>query len=153
MSASALVRWGALSALVGGVALVVSDLWGLLAEGHGGGSFSEQARTASFALTSGLTLLAAVLILFGLVGLHLRQSEAAGVVGSAGFVVAFVGTALAVGLSWALFFVVPSLALEVPEFLDDERVAGPLNAGFVVSSGALAVGWALFGAGALVSGG
>jgi hypothetical protein len=150
MSASDLVRWGALSAIVGGALLVVSDLWGLLLQGFGGGrSFSEEAATASFALTSGLTLLAVVAILFGLVGLHLRQAEAAGAVGLAGFLVAFVGTALAVGLSWALFFVVPSLAAEAPEFLDAEQVAGPLNAGFIVSSGALAVGWALFGAGAL----
>ena len=54
-----------------------------------------------------------------------------------------------VGLSWAIFFVAPSVAVEAPEFLDAEQVPGPLNAGFIVSSGAFALGWALFGAGAL----
>ncbi len=77
MSASALVRWGALSAVVGGALLAASDLWGLLMEGRGGDqSFSETAATGTFALTSAMSLLAAVLILFGLVGLHLRQSGA-----------------------------------------------------------------------------
>jgi hypothetical protein len=32
--------------------------------------------------------------------------------------VAFLGTALVVGVTWALLFVVPSLAVEAPEFLD-----------------------------------
>jgi hypothetical protein len=130
MSASALVRWGALSAVVGGALLAASDLWGLLMEGRGGDqSFSETAATGTFALTSAMSLLAAVLILFGLVGLHLRQSGAAGAVGFAGFLVAFLGTALVVGVTWALLFVVPSLAVEAPEFLDAEQLAGPLDTG------------------------
>jgi len=153
MSASDLVRWGALSAVVGGALLVVTDLWGLLMEGFGGAQpFSETAQTASFALTGVLSLLAAVLILFGLVGLHLRQSERAGILGVLGFALAFLGTALVVGLSWALLFVAPSVAVEAPEFLDAEQVAGPLNAGFILTSLVLAVGWALFAFAALRAG-
>ena len=146
MSASALIRWGALAAILGGVLLVISDLWGLLMEGIGGNQpFSEVARTASFAITQGLSLLAAVMILFALVGLNIRHSEEMGVLGGLGFVLAFFGTALVVGLSWALFFVAPSVAVEAPQFLDTEQVAGPLNAGFILTSLLLAVGWALFG--------
>jgi hypothetical protein len=48
-------------------------------------------------------------------------------------------------------FVAPSMALEAPEFLDSEQVTGPLNAGFILTSLVLAVGWALFGAAALVA--
>lgn len=152
MSASALVRWGALAAILGGVLLVIADLWGLLMEGLGGDqSFSEIARTSSFAITQGLSLLAAVLILFALVGLYLRQSEEAGVLGVLGFVLAFLGTALVVGVSWALFFVAPSVALEAPEFLDAEQVGGPLDTGFMLTSLFLAVGWALFGVAALLA--
>lgn len=140
MSSPELVRWGALSAILGGALLVISDLWGLLMQGLGGEQpFSEEATTASFAITSGLSLLAAVLILFALVGLNLRQSGAVGILGRLGFVLAFLGTALAVGISWALFFVVPSIALEAPAFLDDEQVAGPLNTGFC--SGASSSPW------------
>ena len=153
MSASDLVRWGALSAVVGGAMLAASDLWGLLMEGLGGGDrpFSEVAQTATYALTSGSSLLAAVLILFGLVGLHLRHSEEVGILGGLGFVLAFLGTALVVGLSWALLFVAPSVALEAPEFLDAEQVAGPLNTGFILTSLVLAVGWALFGVATLLA--
>ena len=153
MSASALIRWGIMSAILGGALLVVSDLWGLLMEGLGGDEqpFSVVARTASFAITSGLSLLAAVLILFGLVGLNLRQAEAAGVVGGLGFLLAFLGTALTVGLNWALVFVAPSVAVEAPEFLDAEQVAGPLDTGFMLTGVVLAVGWALFGVGALLA--
>src|SRR3712207_433388 len=100
MSASELVRWGALSAILGGALLVISDQWGLLMEGLGGEQpFSVTARSASFAITSGLSLLAVILILFALVGLNLRQSEGVGILGRLGFLVAFLGTALAVGLS------------------------------------------------------
>lgn len=153
MSAAALVRWGAMAAIVGGTLLVISDLWGLLMEGLGGDQpFSVTARSAAFAITSGLSLLAAILILFALVGLNLRQSEEVGILGSLGFVVAFVGTALTVGLSWVIFFVAPSVAVEAPEFLDAEQVAGPLDAGFILTSLILAVGWALFGVAALRSG-
>ena len=153
MSASGLIRLGGLSAVVGGALLVASDLWGLLVQGLGGGrSFSEEAATGSFALTSGMSLLAAVLFLFGLVGLRLRQSEQAGVLGGVGFALAFLGRALAVGPSWALLFVAPSVAVEAPEFLDAEQVAGPLNAGFILTSLVLAAGWALFAFAALRAG-
>ncbi len=152
MSISGLVRLGGLSAVVGGILLVISDLWGLLMESFGGEQpFSEAATTTSFALTSLLSLLAAVLILFGLMGLHLRQSEVEGVLGLLGFLLAFLGTALVVGVTWTLFFVAPSVAVEAPEFLDAEQVAGPVDTGFMISFIVLAVGWALFGVGALVS--
>ena len=154
MSASELIRWGALSAILGGALLVISDLWGLLMEGLGGGEqpFSVTARSASFAVTSGLSLLATILILFALVGLNLRQAEAVGMLGRLGFMLAFLGTALTVGLSWVIFFVAPSVAVEAPEFLDAEQVAGPLDAGFILTSLILAVGWALFGVAALRAG-
>jgi len=85
MSVSELIRWGALSAIVGGALWVLSDLWGLLLIGLGDERpFSEEATTASFAATTGLSLLGAVLILFGLVGFNLRQVEAAGILGKLG---------------------------------------------------------------------
>jgi hypothetical protein len=152
MSASELIRWGGLSAVVGGALLVISDLWGLIMEGFGESeSFSEAALSPSFAITTGMSMLAAVLLLFGLVGLNLRQSEAGGVLGQVGFLVAFVGTALVVGATWALFFVVPALAVEAPQFLDAEEGAGSAETGFFVSFGLLSVGWVLFGVAALRS--
>jgi hypothetical protein len=98
-----------------------------------------------------MALLAFMLMLFGLVGLHLRQAEAAGVLGLVGFLTAFVGTALMVGYSWYSSFVIPSAAVEVPEFADAVQVAGPLIPGAIITFVVLAVGWALFGVGALVA--
>ncbi len=151
MSASDIMRWGGLSAIVGGALLVIAALWSLIFEVPGGGpeSFSEAAVTSSFAITTGMSLLAAVLILLGLVGLNLRQAEAAGALGRVGFLVAFLGTALVVGASWTTFFVTPSLALDAPELLDAVEEAGSLDIGFIVSFSVLSGGWALFGVSAL----
>ena len=153
MSASDLVRWGALAAIAGGVLLFVVGLLDLFLVGIGGTqSFSEAAGTASWFFTSVLSLLSAVLALFALVGLHLYHSEAAGTLGVVGFLVAFLGTALVVGTNWTYAFVAPSLAVEAPRFLDAEQVAGPVNPALVLSAIVLAVGWALFGAAALRAG-
>ena len=153
MPASEIMRWGALSAVVGGALLVVAVLYSLIVEVGGGSEvFSETVLTPSYAITTGMSLLAAVLILFGLVGLNLRQSEAAGALGRVGFLVAFLGTTLVVGTVWTEFFVVPSLAAEAPEFLDAEEIPGLLNVGFIASYILLSLGWALFGVAALRAG-
>jgi hypothetical protein len=154
MSASEIVRWGGLSAVVGGALLVVAVLYSLIVEVSGGPeAFSEAALTPSYAITTGMSLLSAILILFGLVGLNLRQSEqAVGALGRVGFVVAFLGTALVVGTVWTEFFVVPSLAVGAPELLDAEEIPGLLNVGFILSYSLLSLGWALFGVSALRAG-
>ena len=130
---------------------MIAVLWSLIVEVTGGGPepFGEAALTLSFAIISGTSLVASVLILFALVGLNLRQSEAAGALGQVGFVGAFLGTVLVVGTEWSNFFVVPSLAAVAPQFLDAEELPGLLNAGFIVSYSLLSVGWALFGVAAL----
>ncbi len=69
MPASEIMRWGALSAVVGGALLVLAVLYSLIVEvGSGPETFSEAALTPSYAITTGMSLFAAVLILFGLVG-------------------------------------------------------------------------------------
>jgi hypothetical protein len=76
----------------------------------------------------------------GLVGLYARQSDAAGPLGLAGFVVAFLGTALVTSLFWASLFIVPTLAVEAPVLLDE----GP-PPGFFFTLITFSVGWLLFG--------
>ena len=139
--------------MVGGVLLFIASLLALFLVGFGGPeSFSEIARTTSYFFVSGLILLAAVLTLFALVGLHLYHSKVAGTLGFVGFLAAFLGTALVVGNTWAQAFVFPSLAVEAPEFLDAEQVAGPVGPAIMLSFIVLAVGWALFGVAALRAG-
>ena len=121
MTNSTLIRWGALSAVLGGVLYVISDLWFLLVEGLFGDvdePLREGIATGWFVGSTGVSLLGVLLVLFGLVGLNLHQSEAAGgVLGGLGFLVAFLGTALVVGIHWSFLFVYPAVAVESPAAL------------------------------------
>ena len=147
MSTSNLIRWAGLAAILAGVLLVVADLLNL-AIGFEDEPLRETATTGIYALQSLANLLAAVLLLIGLVGLYTRQSEAAGPLGLAGFLVAFLGTALVTGLLWASLFIVPALAVEAPAFLDELAVAPP---GFFLSLITFGVGWLLFGIATLLA--
>jgi hypothetical protein len=91
MSSSDLIRWGGIAGMLGGVLWAV---WGLLIWVYlyaGGGSFSEGLFILVF-------LLAALLTLAGLVGLHVLQGGNYGRIGRAGFytaAAAFLAQALA----------------------------------------------------------
>lgn len=109
MSSSNLIRWGGLAALVAGVLFVVVNLITLSVffEGSGAGLASS-----GLLFRSALAPVAGVLLLLGLVGLYVHQSEATGVPGLISFLAAFSGTILAqsfppvillASLGWALF--------------------------------------------------
>ena len=68
--------------MVGGVLLIVSDFLELLVVGH---DLVETATTGTYAIVTVLTLLGTVLLLVGLVGLYVCQSEAAGLLGLVAF--------------------------------------------------------------------
>lgn len=142
MSFLALMRWCGLAALVGGVLIVFGDVVGLTL----GGDFAEAATTGSFVVQQLLLLLGTVLVLFGLFGLYVSQSEAAGALGIVGFLLAFLGTALVAGISWSQAFITPFVATAAPELLEVENFAFPLT--FLI----FAVGWVLFGVATLRTG-
>ena len=142
MSSSNLIRWAGLAAILAGVLLVVADLLNLAIGFDENQPFSETATTGIYALQSWANLLAAVLLLIGLVGLYARQSEATGPLGLAGFLVAFLGTAFVTGFLWAGLFIVPALAVEVPAFVNELEGPPP---GFFLSLSTFGVGWLLFG--------
>ncbi len=141
MAPSHLIRLGRISAIISGILLIVSELLYLIV----GLEFSADTATSnSFIAQSMLFLIAGVLLLGGLLGLYAGQTEILGLVGAAGFLVAFVGTALAAGSSWDTAFIVPAVAEEAPALLD----AGlpPLALfGNVLSWGLLTIGWFLLG--------
>ena len=145
MSSSNLIRLGGLSAVAGAVLCVIADLLHLTFDSE---ILSEQATTGAFNAHSVLFLLGEVLVLLGLVGLYASQSEAAGFLGLAAFLVALLGTALEVGALWADTFVVPSLAAEAPEVLDADPT-GARALGFPLTFGLFGLGWILFGAATL----
>ncbi len=137
-----LIRWGGPAAIAGGALFVIAELLDLynFSGAAAEGEFSEVAATASWTAEALLFLLGEVLLLFGLFGLYARQSEAAGALGLAGFLVAFLGTALSAGISYGDAFILPYLAVEAPEVVD----AGP-PLGVILSFGVFTVGWVLFG--------
>lgn len=141
MHSSDLIRWSGLAAALGAALLVISDLLSLTATP---GSVTELVTTTSYAVDSGIRILAGVLLLLGLVGLYARQSEESGATGLVAFLLAFAGTALILGTWWTNAFVAPSLATEAPAFLE-AGPTGTLGLGFTLSFALGALGWLLFG--------
>ena len=145
MSPSDLARWSGLAAMLAGVLIIISALLGVLAIDFS--NLSREALRSTFAFYSLGYLFGGILLLGGLVGLYADQSEAAGPLGVVGFLLAFLGTALFVGVSWDQAVGVPALAVEAPELLEQEA---PL--GFKLSLWLFSLGWLLFGVATLRAG-
>jgi hypothetical protein len=92
-----------------------------------------------------LKLAGFVLLMLGLVSLYARQSAAAGVLGSIGFLTAFVGTALVTGDWWFEAFAFPWLAQTAPGIVATPA-GGTLLLGGMFSFATFTVGWLIFGA-------
>jgi hypothetical protein len=144
MSSSELIRWSGLAAVAGGVSLGIAELVALSFFGF---DFSQTATTGTYAVYSVLIMITGVLLPLGLVGLYVRQSEAAGPLGLVGFVVAFIGTVLVAGFFWSSAFVAPILAAEAPQLLDVRSLPGFFRS-FIV----FGLGWLLFGVATLRAG-
>ncbi len=111
---------------------------------------SASLTSEPYAIQSVLKLAGAALLLLGLLGLHARQAEAAGPLGTVGFLAAFSGTALVVGSFWATAFFAPAMAVADPASFD--ALQGPpvrLAGAFVVTMATFVLGWMLFGVAAL----
>jgi hypothetical protein len=141
MTPAGLMRWAGLAAVASAVLSAMGDLLRLFVDVES----SETATTTPYLLVFFLYLLGAVLLLLGLVGLYASQSEAAGVLGLVGFLVAFLGTALLAGVLWFELFITPSLATRAPGLAEAELGL----AGFILVFLLGVVGWVLFGAATL----
>ena len=144
MSSSQLIRWSGLAAVAGGVSLGIAELVALSFFGY---DFRQTVTTGTYAFYSLLIMISGVLLPLGLVGLYVRQSEAAGPLGLVGFVVAFIGTVLVAGFFWSSAFVAPILAVEAPQLLDVRSLPGFFRS-FIV----FGLGWLLFGVATLRAG-
>jgi hypothetical protein len=115
-SSSTLLQSGGLAAALGGTLVTVFDLLLLvstsLASGPGG--FGGAANRTLF-IVSLLAQLSQALLALGLVGLYVRQSEAAGIIGLISFLMAFPGMVLGLGIEdvpgWAAPLAYLGLAL------------------------------------------
>ena len=137
-----LLRCSGLALVLAAVLFVAAEILAffLIVEQGDSYDFRRIATTGTFFLQSFLTLFAGALLAGGLVGFYARQSEAAGRLGLAGFVLAFFGTILLVGSSYATTLVAPMVAREAPAFLDSP-LSGFLQLWLPFSFTPLAFSW------------
>lgn len=143
MSSSDLIRLSGFAAVGAGVLFVLAELLYLVV-GLEETISVESASSGSFLFQGLVFLLAGILLLGGLVGFYASRSEDMGTLGLVGFLVAFIGSALAVGAYWDGTFVPPALAQEAPELLGTVPPPIILFAN-TVSFALLTLGWLLFG--------
>jgi hypothetical protein len=99
MPTSRLVQWGAIGAVIAGVAWAVSDVLALLFPGEEEGPIGS----ASYYLIESADAIAEAGMLAALIGLHVVQARSLGRFGRVSFVVAFIGTALVLASTlWAV---------------------------------------------------
>lgn len=101
------IRWSGLAAFVGGI------LYALFMFFHPANEVAGM-RTATWMPVHAMWLVATLLILLGLVGLHVQQAQQSGRPNLMGFLIAFFGTALLLADTWVETFIFPTLALRVP---------------------------------------
>ncbi len=109
-----------------------------------GAPFVEVAASTVFLLRQGLSGVAAVLLLFGTVGLYLRQAGRDGRFGGAAFALAFLGSALLVAHEWSEVFLVRDLALRAPDALRALEAPGRpglYDVGAMIALGTFTAGW------------
>ena len=144
---SRFVGAGAWAAIVSGLALAASLLLEWLVVPFERLGETEAYLTSSYLLSSGLRLLATILLLWALLGIYGRQSREARTFGLLAFVVAFLGAAIQAGNTWAEVFVWPTLAQVAPNIMSGQATEAPvyLMTGISWSSPLLGIGIILFG--------
>lgn len=136
------IRSCGISLALGGLLLILTNV--LLTPMLPGDQDEAATRTSAAYLvrlsTSGV---AALLLLFGCVGVHLAQRDDAGLIGIAAFIVVFVGNALVVAVEWANVFILRPVAQVGPEALEALGDSVLMTAGFASAAGLFALGWLL----------
>ena len=106
-TASKLIRWAGLAAMVGGIFYVVVGLF------HQPNILSS-ATTTQWAIVHALATVMCFFFLLGITGLYARQVEAAGWLGLAGFLLFSLNWVLTAPFTFAEVFILPQLATEAP---------------------------------------
>jgi hypothetical protein len=111
ITASNLIRWTGLSAVVAGI------IFAGIQPVHPPDELASVTTTA-WAIITPLKTAMCLLFLLGLVGLYARQVEKAGWLGLAGFLLFSLSWALNLAFVFAEAFIMPPLATTAPEFVD-----------------------------------
>jgi hypothetical protein len=149
MVSSNLLRWSGLAALVGGVLFAVLSILEFFFFG-GQADSAAVASSAWFIVELGY-ILAATLLILGLVGLYALQAEQGGKLGLIAFVAALTGMVMLAGADWSAAFFGPWLVVAAPDVLAAEP-AGSMAVGVILTYVLATLGWFLFGLASLRAG-
>ena len=141
MSLQALSRLVGPVSVVAAALIIVSQIVNL---GLGLALGAQSANSPVHTLKYGLALLAMYALLLALTGLYLRQADATGKLGLAGYLLAFLGTLLIAGDWWFESFIAPQIAAVAPEVMSG-AITGSMAVGAAATFGLFAVGWMVFG--------
>jgi hypothetical protein len=136
-------RWSGSALIVGGLlTLLVNALLTPLLPHHV--SFEITAASQVFLWRQSASAVAGAMLLFGCVGLHLRQADHAGMFGTVAFFVAFLGSALLLAVEWNEIFIVRDLAFRAPatlRILDGGPGVHLYDLGAVIPLAVFVLGW------------
>ena len=137
MSSANLIRWSGLISILAGVLYAIAALL------HPVGEDLASVTSPNWVPAHFVYWVSAILMQLGLVGLYARQAEKTGWLGLAGFVLAFIGTALVLSIFFLVTAAVPLIAADAPAIFD-QAMASPA---FIVVMLVLEyiVGYILFG--------
>lgn len=138
MTPSNPVRWHSLAAVARGVHFTVSDSVALAIATPE--DLGEEAVADAYAAWSALSLFTLALLQVALIGLYAPQQETAGTLGWVGFLLAFLGTAVAFFVVLVYAFIASSATPDDPGFVD----AGPPGT-FILYFPLFSLGWLLLG--------
>jgi hypothetical protein len=139
-----LLRLGAQISVVGAALILASQVLGPFVSPDVT-TIAATVTSAPFLVFTLLKLGGFTLLMLGLVSLYARQSAAAGVLGSLGFLTAFIGTALVTGDWWFEAFAFPWLAQAAPGLVATPA-SGILLLGGMLSFSTFTIGWLTFAA-------
>lgn len=150
MTVRRLVALSAVAAIAAGALLALSDLQHLLPLFRDPDvTFSQIARTPTWAVHAGSHLAAAFLLVLALPGLYLAQADRMRAWGTAAYALALVGVVAYVGAAFIMGLATPVLAEVSPATLDGEA-SGPIALAFIAYP-LSALGMAAFGAATLAA--
>jgi hypothetical protein len=141
----AFVRWTGIALAFGGLLTLLINLIFtpmLPPQAH----LADIAASPLFLWRQSASALSVMLLLFGVVGLYLRQAAKAGRFGAIAFILAFVGTALALSVEWNEVFLVRDLAFRAPDalrILDAGHGKSIYDIGAITSISLFGAGWLL----------
>lgn len=118
------------------------------------GSFAELAASQPFLLRQALASLAALSMLFGVVGLHVARLGTVRAFGTVAFVVAISGAVSLFATEWNQLFTIRDLALHQPQALismEDADGLTPFDVGSLASAATFFLGWLLMAISLLLS--